>query len=150
MQRSLLIGLSLYWRVLVVLLLLSSVILVALQRTSPAADLTFIKLKPTFLYALYGVVWLASLFALPNGIVHLVWGKRLSLPVRFWREFTAVFAVLFFALALANLVAVYLLTVESWVQFKFFVPSVTVLVATLVAAVVLSKRNVTVDHERVA
>ncbi len=134
MRRNLLLGLALYWRLLVVSLALAAVILFSLLSTPAMADVTYIKLKPTVLYALFGLVWLASLLALPNGIVYVVWGKRLNLPTQFWRKFTVALAVLFFTLALANLLAAYLLPLESWLQFKLYVPSAAILVAPFVAA----------------
>ncbi len=139
MRRNLLLGLSLYWRLLVVSLSLSAVIVLSLLSAPVLADATYIKLKPSALYALFGVIWLASLLAQPNGIVYVVWGKRLNLPSQFWRRFTVALAMLFFALALANLFAAYLLPVEGWLQFKLLVPSASILVAPFVAAALLNR-----------
>ena len=139
MRRKLLLGLSLYWRLLVVSLILATVIVVSILSTPLMEDITYIRLKPTVLFSLFGLVWLASLLALPNGIVYLVWGKRLNLPTQFWRKFTVALAVLFFALALANLLAIYLLSVQSWLQYKLYVPSAAILAAPFIAAAIFSR-----------
>lgn len=141
MRRHILLGLSLYWRLLVVSTLTSAAIVLSLLSAQALSEPTYMKLKPTLLFALSGSIWLASLLATPNGIAYLVWGRRLKLSSQFWRSFTVAIGTLFFALAALNLLVAFLLPLESWLQFKLFVPSLAMLAASFGCAVALAGKS---------
>jgi len=83
-------------------------------------DDTFIKMKPTILYALFA---LALGFGLARGESYLEYLMEDALPMtrEGWLKFTFRFAVFFAVLAVANEVVWRATTTDTWVNFKTFV-----------------------------
>ncbi len=82
-------------------------------------DATFIKMKPTILYALFsGILG----FGLMRGQSYLqyVMGESMALEREGWMIFTKRFALFFLALAIANEVVWRGFSTDAWVTFKTF------------------------------
>lgn len=82
-------------------------------------DATFIKMKPTILYALFsGILG----FGLLRGQSYLqyVMGESMALEREGWMIFTKRFALFFLALAIANEVVWRGFSTDAWVTFKTF------------------------------
>ncbi len=88
-------------------------------------DATFIKMKPTILYACFAA---ALGFGLMRGqsYLKLLMGEMIPMSDAGWMKFTFRFALFFAALAVANEVVWRMMSTDAWVNFKTFVlPVVT-------------------------
>lgn len=82
-------------------------------------DETFIKWKPTILYALFGGILLAGQLAGRN-LVRSLLGKQLALPDAAWTQLLWAWVAFFAAMAALNLAVAYSFSTETWVNFKLF------------------------------
>jgi intracellular septation protein len=83
-------------------------------------DETFIKLKPTVLYALFACgLLLVPRFTGKNPL-RAIMGGQVQLPDAVWNRLTLAWAVFFACMGALNLVIAYNFTLEVWVNFKVF------------------------------
>ncbi len=82
-------------------------------------DETFIKLKPTIIYALFGTV-LAIGFAFDKPLLALVFDSVFDLTKEGWRKLGARWAAFFFVLAALNELIWRTQSTDFWVNFKLF------------------------------
>ncbi|MGZ8397010.1 MAG: septation protein A [Rhodoplanes sp.] len=82
-------------------------------------DETFIKLKPTIIYALFGTV-LAIGFAFDKPLLALVFDSVFELTNEGWRKLAARWAAFFFVLAALNELIWRTQSTDFWVNFKLF------------------------------
>ena len=80
---------------------------------------TFIKLKPTIVNTLFGVVLLGGL-ALGRPLLALVLDSMFQLTEEGWRKLTMRWALFFFFLAILNEIVWRTQTTDMWVSFKVF------------------------------
>ena len=80
---------------------------------------TFIKLKPTIIYALFGGVLLGGL-AFRKPLLGMVFDAVFHLTDEGWRKLTLRWALFFFALAILNEIVWRTQTTDFWVGFKVF------------------------------
>jgi intracellular septation protein len=80
---------------------------------------TFIKLKPTIIYVLFGVVLLGGL-AFRKPLLGMVFDAVFHLTHEGWRKLTLRWALFFFALAILNEIVWRTQTTDIWVSFKVF------------------------------
>jgi intracellular septation protein len=83
-------------------------------------DETFIKLKPTIIYVLFGVVLLGGL-AFGKSLLGLVFDQVLQLTDEGWRKLTLRWGLFFLALALLNELVWRTQSTDFWVTFKVFI-----------------------------
>jgi intracellular septation protein len=82
-------------------------------------DATFIKVKPTIIYALFGAVLLGGLlFGKP--LLGVVFDSMFHLTDEGWRKLTLRWAIFFFALAVLNEIVWRNTSTNVWVDFKVF------------------------------
>jgi intracellular septation protein len=82
-------------------------------------DETFIKIKPTIIYALFGVTLTAGLiFRKP--LLELVFDSVFNLTEEGWRKLTVRWAVFFLFMAVLNEIVWRTQTTDFWVSFKLF------------------------------
>ena len=82
-------------------------------------DETFIKLKPTIIYVLFGVTLLGGLiFRKP--LLAMVFDSVFDIDEEGWRKLTLRWALFFFALAIVNEIVWRTQTTDFWVSFKVF------------------------------
>jgi intracellular septation protein len=82
-------------------------------------DATFIKLKPTIIYLLFGGTLLGGLvFGKP--LLGMVFDQMFHLTEEGWRKLTWRWALFFVALAIANEIVWRTQTTDFWVSFKLF------------------------------
>jgi intracellular septation protein len=85
-----------------------------------AHDETFIKCKPTVLYALMAAaLWGGWLLARRN-FIHTLLGQQLDLPSEVWQKLMHAWAGFFTFMAGLNLWVAYQFDTETWVNFKLF------------------------------
>jgi intracellular septation protein len=82
-------------------------------------DETFIKLKPTIVYLLFGAILLGGL-ALRRPLLALVFDSVFDLDEEGWRKLTLRWALFFLALAALNEIVWRTQSTDFWVNFKVF------------------------------
>ena len=80
---------------------------------------TFIKVKPTIIYTLFGGVLLGGLF-LNKPLLGVVLNSMFQLTDEGWRKLTFRWALFFFALAVLNEIVWRTMSTNFWVDFKVF------------------------------
>ena len=82
-------------------------------------DSTFIKLKPTLVYSLFGILLLVGL-ALRRSWLEPILGSALSLTEEGWRRLTLRWALFFLVMAVVNELVWRNFSDDVWVNFKVF------------------------------
>jgi intracellular septation protein len=95
------------------------VVLVFGALTLVLRDETFIKVKPTIIYGLFGAV-LAVGLAMGRPLLAVVFDDVLQLTDEGWRQLSLRWAIFFFAMALLNELVWRTQTTDFWVAFKLF------------------------------
>jgi intracellular septation protein len=94
-------------------------------------DATFIKVKPTMIYALFGVVLIGGLY-FNKPLLGIVFDSMFSLTDAGWRKLTWRWAIFFLVLAVLNEIVWRNVSTDAWVDFKVFgVTPLTFLFAAL-------------------
>ncbi len=82
-------------------------------------DETFIKLKPTIIYALFGGILIGG-YVLEKPFLAILFDSMFHLTPEGWRKLTLRWAVFFFALAVLNELVWRTQSTDFWVNFKLF------------------------------
>jgi intracellular septation protein len=82
-------------------------------------DATFIKVKPTIIYALFGAVLMGGL-AFNKPLLGVVFDSLFHLSDEGWRKLTLRWTIFFFALAALNEIVWRNASTDAWVAFKVF------------------------------
>ena len=82
-------------------------------------DATFIKLKPTIIYLLFGGTLLGGL-AFGKPLLGVLFDQMFHLTEEGWRKLTRRWALFFFALAVLNEIVWRNFSTDFWVSFKLF------------------------------
>jgi intracellular septation protein len=82
-------------------------------------DETFIKIKPTIIYILFGAILLGGQM-MGKPLLAMVFDQVFHLNPEGWRKLTIRWAVFFFALAVLNEIVWRTQTTDAWVAFKVF------------------------------
>jgi intracellular septation protein len=99
-------------------------------------DATFIKVKPTIIYALFGAVLLGGL-CFNKPLLGVVFDSLFHLTDEGWRKLTWRWTIYFFVLAVLNEIVWRNFSTDAWVDFKVFgVTPLTFLFAALQTSLV--------------
>ena len=82
-------------------------------------DATFIKVKPTIIYGMFGAVLIGGLI-FNKPLLGVVFNLLFHLSDEDWRKLTLRWAILFFALAVLNEIVWRNVSTDAWVTFKVF------------------------------
>jgi intracellular septation protein len=82
-------------------------------------DATFIKVKPTIIYALFGLILLGGL-VFNKPLLGVVFDSLFHLSGEGWRKLTLRWAIFFLALAVLNEIVWRNVSTDTWVTFKVF------------------------------
>jgi len=82
-------------------------------------DATFIKVKPTIIYGLFGGVLIGGLL-FNKSLLGVVFDSLFHLSDEGWRKLTLRWAMFFFALAVLNEIVWRNVSTDTWVTFKVF------------------------------
>ena len=100
-------------------LITAAIVLVFGSLTLLLHDEHFIKVKPTIIYVLFGVVLLSGL-ALGKPLLGMVFDSVFHLTEEGWRKLTLRWALFFLALAVLNEIVWRNTSTDIWVDFKVF------------------------------
>jgi intracellular septation protein len=82
-------------------------------------DATFIKVKPTIIYGLFGAVLIGGL-VFNKPLLGVVFDSLFHLSDEGWRKLTLRWAIFFFVLAVLNEIVWRSVSTDAWVSFKAF------------------------------
>lgn len=83
-------------------------------------DETFIKWKPTVLYALFAIALLVGRYAMGRNLIHAMMGSQVRLPAPVWDRLNVAWVLFFVLLGALNLFFAYRFSTDVWVNFKLF------------------------------
>jgi intracellular septation protein len=83
-------------------------------------DETFIKWKPTVLYAAFALALVLTPMLTGRQPMKALMGSQLQLPDPVWRQLTLLWMAFFILMAILNLVVAYSFSLDVWVNFKLF------------------------------
>lgn len=83
-------------------------------------DETFIKVKPTVLYALFAVILLATERVIGRNPLRAMMGAQFDVPDAIWQRLTWLWAAFFAMMAVLNLYIANNFSLDFWVDFKLF------------------------------
>ncbi len=83
-------------------------------------DEIYIKWKPTALYWVFALAFLASRFFGKSTLVERILGAQITLPIQIWQRLNISWVLFFIFLGILNLYVVYHYDTDTWVNFKLF------------------------------
>lgn len=83
-------------------------------------DETFIKWKPTVLYALFALALAGAQLFFGRNLIKAMMGRQLELPEPIWARLNVAWIAFFAAMAALNIVVAYRFSTDTWVNFKLF------------------------------
>jgi intracellular septation protein len=109
-------------------------------------DDTFIKMKPTIIYVLFGAVLLGGLI-LKKPLLEMVFDSVFHLSEEGWRILTIRWSAFFFAMAVLNEIVWRTMSTDAWVTFKVFGVLPLTFVFAMLQYPVLTKHAVEPEKE---
>jgi intracellular septation protein len=116
---SLAVSYALTRRLPVMALVSAAIVTVFGGLTLVLQDETFIKVKPTIIYALFGATLLAGLM-FKKPLLELVFDSVFNLTEEGWRKLTVRWALFFIAMAVLNEIVWRNFSTDFWISFKLF------------------------------
>ena len=83
-------------------------------------DETFIKLKPTVLYWLFGAIIAAADLLFRRNLIRAMLGEQVRMPDAAWARLNWSWAAFFAFMGAANLYVAYNFSTDTWVNFKLY------------------------------
>jgi intracellular septation protein len=83
-------------------------------------DETFIKWKPSILYALFAAILAGGRLFAQRNFVQTLLGEKVALPPPIWNRLLWAWVGFFVAMAAINLIVAYSVPTATWVSFKLF------------------------------
>jgi intracellular septation protein len=83
-------------------------------------DETFIKWKPTLLYALFAIALAGSLLIRKKNLIKAMMGKQMELPDPIWDKINWLWIGFFSSMAVINVYVAQTYSTDVWVNFKMF------------------------------
>ena len=107
-------------------------------------DEAFIKIKPTALYWLFGLVLLLSDTLFKKNLMRSLLQEKMNLPSRVWTQLNLAWSGFFMLLGVLNLYVAWNYSTDTWVNFKLFGATGIMLVFVVLQALMLGKH---IDQE---
>lgn len=80
----------------------------------------FIKWKPTAIYWIFAVLFIATQFIGSKPLIQRLMEEKLTLPAPIWLRLNVSWAIFFALMGIANLYVAYHFSTDIWVDFKLF------------------------------
>jgi intracellular septation protein len=80
----------------------------------------FIKWKPSIIYWIFSIVFLASAWFMKKPLIQTIMESKVQLPERVWQQLNWSWILFFAVLGALNLYVVYHCTTNEWVNYKLF------------------------------
>ncbi|MCL5260861.1 MAG: septation protein A [Gammaproteobacteria bacterium] len=80
----------------------------------------FIKWKPTALYWIFAIVFIASNLIGKKPVIEHLMGGKISLPKNVWSRLNISWAIFFSMMGIINIYVAYKFNTNTWVNFKLF------------------------------
>jgi intracellular septation protein len=81
---------------------------------------TYIKWKPSILYWLMGTILICGQVFFKKNAMRGILGKQMTLPEKTWNTVNVSWGIFFALLGCVNLIVVYNVSTDAWVNFKLF------------------------------
>lgn len=108
----------------------------------------FIKWKPTGIYWLTSLVFLASSLISKKPLIQKMMEGNISLPQKIWQRLNFAWAMFFVLMGSVNLYVAYYYSTDFWVNFKLFGGAGFTLVFVFIQAIYLTRHLIEKDIER--
>ena len=102
-------------------------------------DETFIKLKPTVLYWMFGAVLLCADLVFGRNLIRSMLQQQVSIPETVWKKLNWSWIGFFAFMGAANLFVAYNYSTDTWVNFKLFGGMGLMLVFVILQALFLAR-----------
>jgi intracellular septation protein A len=146
-QANMKLGISLFWRVVVLQLVFTLVLLLLLKNSVLITDPSYMTVKPSIAAAAFAIFLLTLNLSLRNGPIFLLWGARLNKNHGFWKRFTFSLVGFYLLISLLNWAVAKLVSVEVWLQYKTFAPLVFLLLFMLTIPSRLEQYNSSLNSD---
>lgn len=100
----------------------------------------FIKWKPTIVYWIFSIVLLSSHVFGKHTIIHRMFKEKIELPTKAWSRLNLSWALFFLILGILNLIVVYHVNTNTWINFKLFGTLGLILIFILGQAFYIARR----------
>src|SRR5579871_1227754 len=99
----------------------------------------FIKWKPTAVYWIFTLLFLATQFIGKKTLIQRLLDSKLALPQRVWKKLNISWALFFALMGIANLYVLYHFSTNAWVNFKLFGTLILTLVFIVLQGIYMSR-----------
>lgn len=106
-------------------------------------DAMFIKVKPTVIYWIFALLFLATQYIGKKPLIQRLMDSKVELPIKIWQRLNHSWAIFFGLMGAVNLYVVYHFSTNTWVNFKLFGTLGLTLVFVVLQALYMAKHMVT-------
>lgn len=125
---------GLYWRYLISISLSVFLLTFFDSQLSLLNNISDTGLWPSVFWGVISLVLVVVTAFQPNGVTYIIFGKRLQLTERVWRQFNLILLVIFVNLVWLGFAASQVFSPELWSLYKLVVQPAILLVAPLLGA----------------
>jgi intracellular septation protein A len=131
---------AIYWRYLLALIIVFSVVVVVVQQLPLLSLIENHRYQPSAFWLVAAAVSAVFTAATPNGFIQFIFGSRLNLNTQFWQHLNFSFIALFLFLALLALTVQALFVSHFWGYYKlYFQPALLVFYPLLAGSFMLHR-----------
>lgn len=105
----------------------------------------FIKWKPTGIYWLTAIIFIASALFTPKPVIQRIMESNIHLPVLIWKRLNYAWSLFFLGMGALNLYVAYYYSTDTWVNFKLFGGSGLTLLFIILQASYLARHLIDKD-----
>lgn len=126
------LALSLFWRILLLQVIFNLLVIVPFRHTPFIRGEVHAQWKATVLWWAFGLSLLCFHVVTRNGLVHVLWGRRLQQSDEFWKRFDLALVAFYLVLGLIVAGAWFLVPSETWLELRLAAPLALLLLFLLI------------------